>query len=280
MKCDLQIPEIPNWDYNSLTVGHVFYLNCEGEWPKLEKLSLELRSGDKNPDTLKLLALEQKSETLAQLKLVSYVPGEHQFQAVQLVDNEHSVLLGDVKITVASVQNSQSPVQEPYPAMGPVKLEMPLIYPLSLGGILILLALALVYRIWRQRQKRKLLEQMRVGESALSPYHDFYKGLRGLQRSFAENLAQSAQDLNRLYRLYIGRTFKTPALNWRNGRILADIKSSHREYLKENKKQLVQIFAELDRAVKSQSLTEQDLEQLMKLVRDHVDRTEEKVGQK
>lgn len=280
MKCDLQVPEIPNWDYNALTVGHVFYLNCEGEWPKLEKLSLELRTGDKNPDTLKLLAFEQKSETLAQLKLTSYVPGEYQFQAVQLVDNEHSVLLDDLKFTVTSVQDPKNPVQEPYPALGPVKLDMPLVYPLALGGVLLLLALALVYRIWRRRQKQKLLEQMRVGESALSPYHDFYKGLRELQRDFATNLSESAQKLNRLYRLYIGRTFKTPALDWRNGRILADIKNSHREYLKQNKKQLGQIFAELDRAIGSKSLTEKDLEQLMKLVRTHVDQTEEMVGKK
>lgn len=280
MKCDLQVPEIPNWDYNALTVGHVFFLNCEGAWGPMDKESLELRTGDKNPDTLRLLRFEQKSDSLAQLKLVSYLPGEHKFQAVQMVDKEHSVLLGDVSITVASVQDQQQPVQEPYGPMGPVKLDMPIIYTLAVIAVVLLLAFVIGFRIWRRKQKQKLLLQMRVGESALAPYHEFYRGIRELQRKNEPDLSESAKTLNELYRLYIGRTFKTPALAWGDRRILADIASGHRDYMTEQRKNMLKIFAELRRALKSKTLTQQDIEQLTKIVRDHADQTERLVGQK
>ena len=280
MKCDLQIPEIPNWDYNALTVGHVFFLNCEGEWGAIDKETLELRTGDKNPDTLKLLGFEQRSESLAQLKLVSYLPGEYKFQAVQVVDKERSVLLGDINITVASVQDPQNPVQEPYGAMGPVKLEMPLVYTLAIAGLALLLILTIGFRIWRRKQKQKLLEQMRLGESALSPFHEFYRGIRDLQRNSAADLNAQAATLNQLYRLYIGRTFKTPALAWGNRRLFADMAKNNRDFVKSQKPVMIKILAELQRAQSSKTMAEKDIEQLIKLVRGHVDKTQEWVERK
>ncbi len=283
MQCRMEIPKTEGEE--TLTVGRVFNLLCEGEWPQLNPETLKLVLDKENEHKLKLLGFEFRSKTEAQLTLTSYRTGDHNLKALQLVDAEHSVVLGDLQFTVKSVMNPQEPATEPYGPFGPFELSLPLWYPLS---ILLLLAVAggLIWRrIHVDRQKKKLLAQMQVLDSSVAPYFQFYQALRKIQRgfSFYSGAEPSQQEtthfidcLNQAYKIYLARQFLIPTLKWNERKILSDLKRNHKNFYSDFRLEIRKALAELSRAQDPKALMGgKDCDQLAQLLRHQVDAIEQ-----
>lgn len=276
VQCQIEIPKVDGSD--QLTVGHVFYFNCDGDWPALNKESLELRLEEADKYKLKLLDFEFTSKTSAKLTVTSYKAGTHQLKAVQMVDAENSVVLNELQFHVQSVLNPQEPEAEPYGPMGPLNIGLPLWFPLAILLVLFALIGLFGYRWKLRREKKKLLAEMRVNESAQDPYFQFYQSLRKIQRGFsgaelpASELQAHYESLNQAYKIYLARQFEVPTLKWSERKILSDLKKNHRAFYQEYRLEVRKALAELARAGKiSDKLSAKDLEQLLALLRRQVD---------
>ncbi len=286
-KCQVFIPAIGNWETKDLTVGHVFELNCEQQgadgWPKMDLATIELRTGSEDVHVLKLLSYHQASETLASLQVVSYRVGSHKLQAVQLVDKDNSVLLGDLQFTVASVQNPQAPVQEPLPPVGPFYLQLHWIYFALVAALIAMVLGTLLWRWQKKRERRRLLEELHLNETAATAYNEFYRSMRTLQRKYKflnnnnEDIGQiqaAVADVDESFRRYISRHFQTPALKWSDRATLSDIKKFHRAYFREDGKILKKALLEFSRAKKTKAPSPQDVQQLIQIAKTQVERLE------
>lgn len=284
VQCRVEIPKPQDEEAANLTVGQIFQLVCEGEWPVLKPEALELRLEKEDIYKLKLLKFEYTSKTEGTLTVTSYRPGPHQLKAVQLVDSENSVVLGDLNFTVASVINPQEPPAEPYGAIGPLKLMLPIWYPLTAALILVAVFVGVFYRWKVRRDKRKLLEEMHLAESVQEPYFQFYQVLRKLQRTYsyfsgAEPSPQETQkfidDLGAAYKIYLARHFQVPTLKWKERQILTDLKRNHKKFYQNFRLEVRKAFAEIARAQQArEQITGQDARQLLDLLRNQVDQIE------
>lgn len=255
-----------------LTVGHEFALICEGEWPTLNLDKIELRLEEQDKYKLKLIKIQQDSAGKASLLVTSYVPGDHQLKAVQIVDDEKSVLLGDLSFTVKSVINPQEAKQEPYGPMGPLVMSLSWYFWLSL----VLIVAGVVLLIWtlmrRRLQRQKLLEEMSVHDSALSPVAEFSKGIRILQRDLNP---EKLVEINKIFRIYLARKFQIPTLVWSDKLILKDFKKRFPELYKQYGSVLIKTIFEISRALKkTEQVKDNDLEQYIDLARRCVDALE------
>ena len=82
-------PEVknPNGDViQGMTVGHPFYLDCDGPTGTLRTELLKFKQDKKQANTLMLLEVKQMAETRSQLMVTSYVPGQHRLKDVVLTD--------------------------------------------------------------------------------------------------------------------------------------------------------------------------------------------------
>lgn len=283
VQCQVEIPK-ESGDGASLTVGQVFYLNCEGPWPKMNPDTIELRLDKENDYKLKLLKFSFTSPTQAQLVVTSYKTGQHQLKALQVVEGDQSVVLGDVSFTVQSLMNPQEPVKEPYGPVGPLGLRLPIWYPLTLVLIIAGIVVFVFYRLRLRRQKKKLLQDMRLNEYAKDPFFQFYQSARKMQRSFGffSGGAMAPGDgtrfigeLDTAFKIYLARKFEVPTLAWSERRILADLKKNFPEFYKEFRLPVRQALAELSRALKAgATITSQDCQQLFELLRKQIDQIE------
>jgi len=282
--CQVEIPKEKENGAADLTVGQIFFLNCEGPWPQMKPDSIELRLDDENRDKLKLLNFSYTSPTQAQLTVTTYKTGQHQLKAVQLVDKDQSVILGDLSFVVRSVIDPQQPPKEPYGPFGPLGLRLPIWYPLSVVLLVVAIVSFLAYR-WRlRRQKKKLLLDMRLNEYAKDPISQFYQSARKMQRSFAffsggamtaGEAVKFVGELDMAYKIYLARKFQVPTLAWKERRILSDLKVNWPEFYKEFRLEVRKSLAELSRAIKAgATMTDKDCQQLFELLRKQVDQIE------
>lgn len=283
MQCQIEIPEFKTSlgkASEEITVGRKFLLNCDGEWPDLVMEKLELRVDPADKYKLKLLQFQKNSPGQAQLAVTSYQAGEHVLKAVQLVDPEHSVLLGDLRFTVKSVINPQEPPTEPFGPMGPLKFGLPWWYYLIAVVLLAMLALGVGFRWRRRQQKRRLIEDMKLSDSALTPMAQLSQKLRQVLRSLsAEGAINSVSELNRSYRIYLARRFQIPTLVWSDRLILRDFKKYHRKLYDVAGSSIIKTLRELARAeANPKDLKIQDVEQLLTLVRDGAERLEKYIA--
>lgn len=276
VQCQIEIPALNG--SQKLTVGHVFFLNCEGEWPVLKKETLELRLEEADQYKLKLLNFEYTSKSSAQLTVTSYKAGTHRLTALQIVDAENSVVLNDLQFQVESVINPQEPVAEPYGPMGPLGISFPVWFPVIIALIVFSLVGYFAYRWKLKREKKKLLAEMRLLENVQDPYFQFYQTVRKVQRVFSgaelpeEEMQKILQSLNSAYKIYLARKFQVPTLKWSERKILSDLKRSHRDFYAVYRLEVRKALAELSRALNAKNkLTARDLEQLLQLLRQQVD---------
>ncbi len=286
VQCQIEIPK-ELAETQGLTVGSLFYLNCDGEWPALNKESSEIRLDQADQYKLKLLNIEWPSKTSAKLTVTSYQPGQHHLKAVQVVDHETSVVLGDLDFTVNSVINPQEPPKEPYGPVGPLSLSLSILYPLAI--VLFIGALAgFFFNRWRLRQqKKKLLADMRLNENVQKPYFQFYQTLRKLQRNFSytsgavptsEEIKEFVESLGKAYKFYLARVFEIPTFAWNERKILSDLKRNHPQFYSESRLEVRKALAEIARAQKSLGqMTGADCQQLLELLRKNVDQIEQAV---
>jgi hypothetical protein len=274
--CNLQTPD------GNLTVGQEFSVTCDGALPHLDIAKTEIRLDEADRYKLHLLSMQQTDNQL-QLVVTSYEVGDHQLKAVQLVDPTNSLVLGDLSFSVKSVLDPKEPPSEPYGPRGPLGLSLPWWY-YALWVVVIAVVVGYVVRRLRQYwQKKKLIEEMVNQGSALTPYHQFTKTIRQLQRQHLflaepagtvpeEEKKAVLSELENSYRLFLGRSFLLPTLQWNDGQILSDLRRSHRSLFRVQGEKIRQLLREYERARSAvQSLQAKDFAQLMQLSRHNVD---------
>ncbi len=289
VRCQIEIPKAADTDSKEaggppldLTVGKIFSLKCDGDWPAVEpgKVQLDLPEADQHQ--LKLLNFEFISKSQAQLVVASYKTGNHQFRNLQLRAGDQTIELSDLSFTVKSVIDPKDPVKEPFGPMGPLQLPLPVWYLLSALAVVVTIAAVFLFK-WRIRsQRKKMLRQMRLDEMVQEAYYQFYAVLRKLQRSSfvgveltTEQSDQVVKELNQAFKIYLARHFQVPTLNWPERKILSDLKKNHSEFYQEFQAPLKQALAELARATGPQKqMLLKDCEQLAHLLRTQVDRME------
>jgi hypothetical protein len=279
-QCQIDIPKGKDSESPELTVGKVFFVRCDGDWPAVEPAQVQLPIPEADQHKLKLLGFEFTSKSQAQLTVTSYKPGSHQLKNLQLKVGDQNITLSDLQFTVKSVINPQEPPPEPYGPVGPFQLPLPLWYLLGFFLILLLAAGFSVYR-WRVRaEKKRLLSEMRLQEMVQEPFFQFYSTVRKLQRSSfngtdltPEQSRQVVSELNEAFKIYVARHFQIPTLKWPERKVLSDLKRNHPEFYKEFRAPLKQALAELSRAQHSdKQMLLKDCEQLAHLLRAQVDR--------
>lgn len=283
LSCQVVIPESSKLTFaetpaqNALTVGSEFSLMCTGEWPEgYFPEGAELPAFVLNPEdqgALRLLDFKFRDQNTAEIIVTSYKPGAHQFKNLGLRSGEKYQDLGAIEWTVASVINPQEPPAGPYGPVGPFRMTIPLFYWLLLFTIIFILFFTLGTKLYRKSQRKKLLSDPRLQESALRPAQQFYQTLRKVQRQSGDAAGVITQ-VQEAYQTYISRVFQVPALKWSPSLVVSDIKKRKLlapELLAKLKKNL----SELDRANKSKAKAdEKDSVQLIELVRTHVDALE------
>jgi hypothetical protein len=271
MSCEIQISETKGSlgavTGDELTVGRPFVLKCDGDWPELNVEKLELRLEEADKQKLKLLKFEKRSGSEAYLLVTSYQVGNHQLKAVQLVDSEHSVVLGDLQFSVQSVIDPAAPPKEPYGPMGPIVFGIPLWFWLTLSIVLTLVVSLIWWRGARRARRKKWLLEMKLYEKVLSPMAELGKSLRHLQKDLTAG-PDLVKNLDLSYRVYLARMFKSPTLYLSDRQILKDIQSSSEGLYDEQSEVILKTLEELNRAGKAKSdITQRDLEQLIQMVR-------------
>lgn len=277
MNCQVDIPK-------ELTVGSEFHLICDGEWPAdLARNKMELRLDEADAYKLKVLDFQMAAANKAVLLVTSYRPGEHSLKAVQIVDPTHSIVLGDLNFTVRSVLNPTEPETEPFGPMGPLVLSLPLWYYLVWTGFFAVLAFWIWVRVRRRLQRQKLLEEIRTHDSTLSPLHQFNQQLRSMRRNYSfltqpetvkpGETREAISQMEKAYRVFLGRLLQVPALQWSDSLILKDIKRYHRKVYDECFLEMKKIFSETDRALKTQTeLSPKDAIQIFDIARKTTDK--------
>lgn len=283
---------------NALTVGSVFELHCPSSpeaWIGIRPEQAQLKLADADQYKLKLLKLDFPSKNEAVLTVTSYKPGSHNLAGVQIVgidaSGSHVVTLAPVQFAVVSVMDSQKPQEEPYGALGPVKLSLPMWYWLVIAGVIAFFAGIVWYRFWKRNKKKKLLAKMHILETAQTPYFQFQHAVRKIQREVGfvteatspEVMTAAVTELSQAYKIYLARTFLIPTLDWTEKQVLSDLKKNYRSIYEEHRSGFKKSLAELSRAQTALSqkgalqLSLKDIEQTLKMVRAHVDQVEQTV---
>jgi len=252
-----------------LTVGRQFLLQCDGEWPELDSKKLELRLEAADKYKLHLMEFQKTGPGHAQLLVSSYKAGEHKLKAVQLVDPEHSVVLGDLSFTVKSVLDPKQPESEPFGPMGPITFGLPWYY--FAVPIVILATLALWgFFGWRRRsQKKRLIAEMNLSRSVLSPIAELSHKMRQVLRATHHSPLQDLMtQINEAFRIYLARKFLIPTLVWNDGLILKDFKKNFSAIYEVCGTEVAQVLVELNRGRAAGSKIElKDIEQMLSHVR-------------
>ncbi|HEY8270697.1 MAG TPA: hypothetical protein VIG33_07390 [Pseudobdellovibrionaceae bacterium] len=290
VQCNLDIPKVPGLEDHQLTVGREFYLTCKGEWPKTLKkealyFTLEKAGSEVKSETLKyhikLLDFEFRSLENVDIKITSYLAGQHQFPNLILTDGERKLELGPVQFSVQSVleqgQQQKQEKVEPFGPMGPATIAVPVLYWVILFGTLVLMGTLGALKIWRHNQRREMLLRLKEHDSALSPLQEFHQSMRRLQRAnpvffgkeaTSEELRQGVTELSRMFKVFISRRLKVPAFEWNERLIVNDLRRYHFFVHQEYSQKIRSLFLELHRAESANAkLTSHDVSQLAESLR-------------
>jgi hypothetical protein len=266
----------------TLTVGTVFTLACEGALPKLKSDKLAFRLDEADKYKLQLLSFEQ-NDNKALFKVTSYKAGEHHLKKVQLLDGDTAVILGDFDFTVESVLKKEEAKPEPYGPIGPMMLSLPWWYYGLWAAFFLALAFWIFRRVKRRLEKKKLIEEINAFGSSLSPYHFFTQSVRRFLREYSfftqpdslvalEERQKVLEEMEKTYRIFIGRSFQVPALQWREDVFLKDIRKRYPGLFAEKGDEMKKIFHEYERAKNHTStMKAKDIIQILDLSRKSAD---------
>lgn len=281
VSCQIESGNTEPWP--GLTVGQRFVLRCEGSWPVMDPQSLELRLAETDKNKLKLFAFNPLSPGLAELQVTSYVPGQHDLKAVQLVDAQNSVVLNNLKFEVISVQDPQQPAKEPIPPIGPLVF-FPWAVVVALMGVVLALMFGVLLAIVRRRLRARLLNEVIGKAYQYPPLPELYRELRALQRkhlfltdpkasSADAPLGEILDELNQVLRIYLTRVYLIPAHRWPSKRTTQELSVIFGTDSELSPK-LAELLRELDRAHDNRaSIKGADLEQILRLLRNWVDQS-------
>lgn len=266
LNCQINIPDAEK----GLTVGTVFALDCEGEIPAFQAGASEIRLDAADAYKLKLLDFQKDSSKL-KIKVTSYKVGDHQLKAVQMLDSEHSAVLGDLQFSVKSVLDPNEPRSEAFGPMGPVVLGFPYWFWLLIA-LFFAFVFGTAYRIWSLKTRRKKwLASMKLQESPLGSIALLGKTLRAYQRDLGGALdkkRESVEALRKSFLFFLAQKFQIPTYFLSDANILKEIRVIDPKLFEKNELALKSTFQELQKLLKSaETMSLRDWEQILNLVR-------------
>lgn len=280
LECRVQTAE----EGKELTVGDRFLLSCQGSVPEFKLDALELRVDEKDKYKLKLFRAEKKEGGI-DLQVTSYVVGQHQIKAAQLVDESSSAVLSDLAFTVASVQDPQQPQQKPFGPFGAVHF-FPWLF-LILALIVVFSALAPFVVIgFAKRKRRKLMDEVNKQVFQYAAFPELHRLLRQSQRRYLflsdprvpgepKDRENAFQEIDTAFTIYLSREFNVPVRKWPLRRTLRTMTKEHANLPEETIAKIRLALTELEKARGQREKVEvQDLFQLLKIVREVSDQIE------
>ncbi len=277
--CKIQMA--PGSTEAALTVGQPFELSCDGDWTKFDFRQAEFKLDEADLYKIKILSGTVGSNE-AHLKVASYVVGDHSLKALSLVSGNEARNLNGVHFQVTSVLDPKEPPAEPFGPRGPFGLSFPWWYH-AIWITFVLVILSLIFKRWKNwREKRKLIAALEAQGAAVEPFAQFNQSLRRLQRQFSflgekqEALIkikiEFAEELEKAYRTYIGRTFLIPTFTWKDSHVLRELKSTDKKVFQEQGAAVDRLLQEFQKAKEQkEQLKNQDLLQLLEFARKNVD---------
>ena len=259
------------------TVGNRYLLSCSG--PSIgqlsqEKLRLEFPK-EEQQYTLHLLQVKTLNIQQAQFVVTGYKPGEYKLEGLKVTDGKDDFVVNPLEWKVTSILEGQAQ-PKPIPPFGPFQMSFPWWY----YGLWVLAGVLVIGYFWRKGRKyharKKLIESLAAHSTALSPFNQLNKDIRGLLRS--TNLANKEQvgdfvkQIEEMFRLFLIRQLLVPALDWSDRDVLRDIRKRHHSVHKDSSKKIQGLFREFKKAQGAdEKLSRVDAEQLLEMTRQVAD---------
>ncbi len=277
-------PEVKEKPLEELRVGDEFLLVCTGEEltdKLLDTVTIKMDSpsqkqNDKNQikdinkkgpkkvplkELYKLKIKEVHLSDYSRLDLVvtSYVPGKHEITGRYLKDTNTKVLIEPFPLEVRSVIKKEqgAPPPQVIGPMGPIDLGYP-IWVMGLMIILLIVIFSYSYKfIKKYNDKKRLLNDLLLKDSHLTPLQEFSKEIRALSREskILEKARKSPfspldfiNGIKRSYNMYFARKFKIPAHIWTQKQTLGEFKSKNKKMAHHHYDAIKQYFTELEKA--------------------------------
>lgn len=263
----------------AITVGTPLKMVCSGEPILFNSKNLKILLDEKQKYILKVLRVEKISPTQVELIVVSYQAGNHRLESFQLFDGKEFVESGPLAFQVSSVLKKDS---KPYGPFGPIELKTPSWFWMGLGflGVLLLVWMLIKARKWFQT--RRIIKKMELHKIVLSPYNQFNKELRQIDRdmTFKRQKTTSSEqenkthrkyllDMEKSFRIYLSRELKVPALDWSDKEIMKQIKRRHRKIFVSSGEEILKLLQEFNKLTKGdENLSLTDFLQMKQLCRD------------
>lgn len=263
---------------NNLTVGAKFKMNCHGDIPvEWNKDNVGVAFKDKNSEqyTLFVLSADNLAPNDAELTVTGYKAGQFKPEFVRIVQGDHGFEVIKPEWEIRSVlKQDQQP--QPFPPFGPWQLGLPM-WIVIVIAILVGLFTFFTIRFFRRRmQRQKMLKDLALHATAISPVNHFYKDARLIRKK----LNQAPQDsdakeitvqLDKEFRLFVLRQFQVPALDWSDRAIADDIRKRHRRDFEIYGDKLRKALRELTRVKARPNVSVTDSEQLLQICLDAVE---------
>ena len=193
----------PQWDCRweghktPITVGDPILLICNGDFietidaQKAHFVFTNTEQSKNQKYALHLLDIKYLKNKNATLVVTSYQTGSFENFTFALTDGNSGFASKPLRWQVQSVQDPQKPV-EAFGPFGPALLPLPLWF-WAVWGVPALFVLAYLFLKLKQYwQRRKILDELSLHRSSLSPFSHFQRELRSLKRklfhgSFSES---------------------------------------------------------------------------------------------
>lgn len=254
----------------NMTVGDRWQMRCHGSAEAPLKPTSRLVFSQENLEySLHLLEVKESSTQNFAAIVTGYRPNEYKDVSLEISDGVTTVKTNPMTWKTNSVLNPQEP-PEMLPSQGPFLLHYPLWFWLSLGAVFLLMSGSLYYVHYRRRKMKKLMAELESYKTMLSPFAQWSRDVRNLQRKLSQNtvteISNLFQNLNECFRLYLIRELMVPALQVSDREVMGFIRRKHFRVYESEALHLRRVFSELKNAQKDPGrLNKRDVEDLLSM---------------
>jgi|GEM_PF-1661016 len=279
------LEELPSWNCRvdtppksegSFTVGEKFVLICSGETVDFNRGKIHFQMPEPLLYAIKILTVDRVKPNELLFTATSYLAGQHDLKGLVIVeDMQEKLTVTPLVLNVRSL--IKDPKQKPYGPQRALALTYPPWLWISLLAFGLFIVFFVLFRLHRRAQKLRVLEGLKLHNSALGAYNQLNKDLRQLNRSYvfskhrewtSEKTKTYMGELDSFFRLYLLREFIVPATEWKSSLVIKEIQKSDRKSFSAYGSMLTKYLKELDRAKGSiDKLGMEDCQQLTQLAR-------------